>query len=333
MSTLSKLFEPRLPSEAIGLSGEGACVVSLDHRRGDVFNVRKAAYAALREGLVHPSFDEQNISDTAELADALAELVTNVGLLKRRRWSVALPEAAARTSILTLEGTPTSRGEREEMLRWKTERTVGASLDELRVGRERLRPDSQGRDRYLLTAVRLSVLSEYERVFEALGWQTGLMLPRHAGEAWWLMRRGGAAAAGDSLLVSSHREGFTAGVFRAGQPMLLRSVICDPEDRADELYRFVLFYRDRNAPPAGDADAAAATSAAPPPAAPDETIESMLVAGTGLDASEAGAIVRETLSVPPRTLGPGDLRLSFPPGELDFNVIAAPAGLAALAWA
>ncbi|HEX7178070.1 MAG TPA: hypothetical protein VF240_22625 [Pyrinomonadaceae bacterium] len=333
MSTLRKLFEPRLPSEAIGLSGEGACVVSLDHRRGDVFNVRKAAYAALREGLVRPSFDEQNISDTAELADALAELVTNVGLLKRRRWSVALPEAAARTSILTLEGTPSSRGEREEMLRWKTERTVGASLDELRVGRERLRPDSQGRDRYLLTAVRLSVLSEYERVFEALGWQTGLMLPRHAGEAWWLMRRGGAAAAGDSLLVSSHREGFTAGVFRAGQPMLLRSVICDPEDRADELYRFVLFYRDRNAPPPGEPEAANAVASAAPAAAPDETIETMLVAGTGLDAAEAGAIVRETLSVPPRALGPGDLRLSFPSGQLDFNLIAAPAGLAALAWA
>src|SRR5918997_1107795 len=272
MPTLSKLFEPRLPSEAIGLSGEGACVVSLDRRRGDVFNVRKAAYAALREDLVRPSFDEQNVSDAAELADALAELVTNVGLLKRRRWSVALPEASARTSILTLEGTPTSRGEREEMLRWKTERTVGASLDELRVGRERLRPDSQGRDRYLLTAVRLSVLAEYERVFEALGWQTGLVLPRHAGEAWWLMRRGGAAAAGDSLLVSSHREGFTAGVFRAGQPMLLRSVICDPEDRADELYRFVLFYRDRNAPPAAAsageaADTSAAAAAEPAPAA------------------------------------------------------------------
>jgi hypothetical protein len=59
----------------------------------------------------------------------------------------------------------------------------------------------------------------------------------------------------------------------------------------------------------------------------------MLVAGTGLDADEAGAIVRETLSVPPRALGPGDLHLSFPSGELDFNLIAAPAGLAALAWA
>jgi hypothetical protein len=59
----------------------------------------------------------------------------------------------------------------------------------------------------------------------------------------------------------------------------------------------------------------------------------MLVAGTGLDPRVAAEIVGETLSSPPRALGPGDLRLSFPSSDLDFNLIAAPAGLAALAWA
>ena len=307
MSLFRKLIQPRLPSAAVGLSGEGASVVSLDRRRGDLFAVRRAAHAALPEGLVRPSFDEQNVADTSELADTLAELVTNAGLVKRRRWSVALPEAATRTSIVTLESMPAARGEREEMLRWKTERTIGATLEELRVGRERLRPDSQGRARYLVTAVRLSVLAEYERVFETLGWHTGLLLPRHMGEAWWLMREG-SASAGDSLLISSHREGFTAAVMRAGQPVLLRGVICDPEDRADELYRFILFYRDRNAP-AGEEGAPAADVAAP-----QERIDRMLVAGTGLDPQEAGAIIQETLAAPPRPLGPGDLRLSFPSG-------------------
>lgn len=331
MNPLRKLIEPRLPPAAVGLSGEGACVVSLDRRRGDLFAVRRAAYVALPEGLVRPSFDEQNVSDPAELADALAELVTNAGLARRRRWSVALPEAAARTSILTMESMPDSRSEREEMIRWKTERAVGAPLDEVRVGRERLRPDSRGRARFLVTAVRLAVLEEYERVFDALGWHPGLVLPRHAGEAWWLMRGGGAAAStgGDSLLVSSHREGFTAVVLRAGQPLLLRSVICEPEDRADELYRFVLFYRDRNSPRAAEGEEPAPAHASHA----GEQIASMLVAGTGLDPREAAEIVGETLSAPPRAIGPGDIRLSFPAAELDFNLIAAPAGLAALAWA
>ena len=214
MNPLSKLVEPRLPPTAVALSGEGASVVSLARRR-DVFHVRSAAYVALPEGLVRPSFDEQNVADAGELADALAELLTTTGQLRRRRWSVGLPEAATRTSIVTLESAPATRGEREEMLRWKTERALGAALGELRVGRERLRPDSQGRARYLVTAVRLSVLAEYERVFGALGWQAGLVVPRQAGEAWWLMRDG-QASVGDSLLVISHREGFTAACLLAG---------------------------------------------------------------------------------------------------------------------
>jgi hypothetical protein len=326
MNPFRKLIAPRLPSAAVGLSGEAASVVSLDRRRGDVLTVRRAAQVALPEGLVQPSFDDPNVSDAAELADALAELVTSAGLAKRRRWSLALPEAATRTAIVTLESTPSSRAEREEMLRWKTERTLGATLDELRVSRERLRADAAGRARYLVSATRLAVLAEYERVFDTLGWHAGLLLPRHMGEAWWLMRED-SAAAGDSLLISSHREGFTAAVMRAGQPTLLRSVICDPEDRADELYRFLLFYRDRNAAPGGEEGAAAA------PPAGAERIDRMLLSGTGLDPQEAHAIIEETLAAPPRALGPGDLRLSFPAGQLDFNLIAAPAGLAALAWA
>ena len=37
-----------------------------------------------------------------------------------------------------------------------------------------------------MTAVHLSVLAEYESVFAALGWQAGLLLPRHVGEEQWL---------------------------------------------------------------------------------------------------------------------------------------------------
>ena len=59
----------------------------------------------------------------------------------------------------------------------------------------------------------------------------------------------------------------------------------------------------------------------------------MLVAGTGVSEDEAAAIVEETLSAPPRPVRAGDVRLSFPEAGIDFEQIAAPAGLAALAWA
>jgi Tfp pilus assembly PilM family ATPase len=326
MNPFQRIISPRLPQAAVGLSGEAASVVQLE-RRGGGLAVRSAGLLPLPAGLVRPGFDESNVSDAAELAGALAELLSSAGLTRRKRWSVALPEAATRTSILTMETAPASRAEAEEMLRWKIERALGAPLDELRVSRERLKQDAQGRSRYLVSGVRLSVLAEYEEVFAALGWNTGLILPRHMGEAWWLMRDGGGgqAAGTDSLLVSSHAEGFTAVVLRAGSPLYVRGVICETEDRADELYRFLLFYRDRTSPPAAEGEA--------PPPVYGAGLGRMLVAGTGLDESDARAIVEETLSAAPRAVQPADLRLTFPAAGIDFRQIAAPAGLAALAWA
>ena len=328
MNPFQRLISPRLPQAAVGLSGEAASVVQLE-RRGGGLTVRSAGLLPLPQGLVSPSFDEQNVSDPAELAGALSELLTSAGLARRRRWSVGLPEAATRTSIVTMETASASRGEAEEMLRWKSERALGAPPDELRVSRERLGADAQGRARYLVSGVRLSVLAEYEQVFSMLGWHAGLILPRHMGEAWWLMRDGGGASAAgaDSLLVSSHAEGFTAVILRGGAPLYVRGVICDVGDRADELYRFLLFYRDRTSPQAAEGQEAA------PPAAYGEGIGRLLVAGSGLAEEQARALVEETLSAAPRAVGPADLRLAFPSAEIDFQQIAAPAGLAALAWA
>ena len=100
---------------------------------------------------------------------------------------------------------------------------------------------------------------------------------------------------------------------------------CD-QSAADELYRFLLFYRDRNAPPAEEGE----TQPAPPVVT--DRIERLLVAGTGLDYAQASAIVEETLAAPPYAVHAEDLRLAFPSEEIDFRQIAAPAGLAALAW-
>ncbi|HEY0080715.1 MAG TPA: hypothetical protein VGB73_19080 [Pyrinomonadaceae bacterium] len=318
MNPLRKLIEPRLPSAALGLSEAGAGVVALERRR-DAFSVRRAGYTQLPEGLLNPRFDEVNITNPVELTETLAELVTSVGLLKQRRWSVALPENSTRTTILTLESVPSGRGELEEMLRWKTERVIGARLEELRVSRRRLASDAQGQPRYLLSAVRLDVLAEYESIFASLGWHAGLILPRHMGEAWWLMRD--ASYPSDALLVSTFSEGFTAVLLRRRQPLLVRNVICDEEDRNDELFRFLLFYRDRLAAPGIEGGA------------PSETIERLLVMGTDTDASATSALVEETLSVAPHTLRAEDVRLALPSSELDFSLLAAPAGLAALKWA
>ena len=309
---LDKLLKPRFPPCAVGIDTGAASVVQLDRGRGG-FSVKRAASINLPPELVRAGFDERNIEDPEELTVALAELLTSAGLLRQRKWSVTLPEASTRAAVMTLEGAAGSRRELEEVLEWKIERNFGAPLSELRVAREQLQPDAQHQTRYLITAVRLSVLAEYEAVFRALGWQAGLILPRHTGEEQWL--RNGHQ--GDGLLLTAHDEGFTAVLMRNNRPLTLRSVFCETEECDDELHRVLLFYRERSGSN-GQGEGA--------------LVDRLLIVGDRLDKQRVATIAQETLGVNLRPLGAADVGLVIPGRDLAFDAIAAPAGLARLAW-
>ncbi len=315
MNPFSQLVAPRYPSAAVGIESSNVTVVHLDYRRREGYTLRRAASLALPAGLVTPGYDERNIQDAGALVQSLNDVALGAGLGRQQKWSVAMPEAATRTLILTLENAPGTRGELEEVLRWKIERGFGAPLEELRVSRDKLKADAQGRARYLVTGMRLDVLDEYEATLAALGWRAGLILPRHMGEARWLDR---SSAAGDSLLLSSHAEGFTALLVRDKEPLITRSVTCEDDDRDDELYRLLLYYRDRLAP---------ATNGSP-----GASLQNLLVMGEGFDKQHVGEIIAETLDTSVRALGPVEVGLALPSGDLSFDAIAAPAGLATLAW-
>jgi hypothetical protein len=306
---LDKLLQPRFPSSAVGIKTGTASVVQLERSRG-AFVIKRAATINLPANVVRASFDESNVLDPHGLAAALGDLATSAGLLRQKKWSVTLPEATARTAIVTLETMGGSRREIEEVLEWKIERTFGVPVDELRIGREELSANEQKQARYLITAVRASILAEYESVLGAMDWHTGLMLPRHVGEEQWLTN----GSAGDGLLLSAHEEGFTAVLLRNNRPLILRTVFCDTEECNDELHRLLLFYRDR---------AGSNGSASP--------VNRLLVMGDLLDKKRIVEIAQETLGASLRPLTASDVGLTIP-GDLPFDLIAAPAGLARLAW-
>ncbi|MCA1573659.1 MAG: hypothetical protein LC770_03805 [Acidobacteria bacterium] len=311
-NVLSKLVRPWYPSTALGLEKGIASIVEVDRGRGKGYSLRRAATISLGESLIQPGFDQPNVPDPSELAAALSQLATSAGLLRQKRWSITLPGATTRTLIMTLETRPGSPRELEEVLAWKMDRGFGVPLDELSVSREALLKDPQGRDRYLVVATRVAVLEEYENIFRTLGWRAGLILPRHLGEAQWLTGNG---FRGDTLLVSSSEEGFTAMVFRDKQPIILRSILCAEEEREDEFYRLLLFYRDRRAANATEAS---------------QMLSGLLVTGNGFSKARASEIVNETLGGDLRALEAEDLGLHLPTRDLSFDAIAAPAGLAAL---
>jgi len=310
---LSRLIDPWYPATAVGLEKGVASVIQLERVKGSTCRLRRAATFNIADSLLRPSFDEVNIEDLRQLASVLTELATSAGLVKQKRWSLSLPEATARTQVLTIETQPQSSSELQEILKWKIERGFGAPMEELSISRERLQKDAQGRDRYLVIGIRKAILAEYERLLDALGWRAGLILPRHLGESQWLVRNG---SVGDSLLLSGSSQGFTGVFFRDKHPLIVRTVECTSDEFEDEFYRLLLFYRDRSAPEEAQGSG----------------LLRLMVVGEGITKERAGEIVKETTGDDVRSLRAEDLGLQLPNRDFSFDSIAAPAGLATMSW-
>lgn len=308
----SILTEPNFPKAAIGLERESVTAVALQNEGRGQYGVKQAATIEMPVGLLDPSFTERNIASQEEFRVVLEEAVQAAGLMRQKNWSVSLPSGAARSAILNLEPGATEAGDLSEVLDWKAEQSFGTPAGELRISRFKIANDRQGRSRYFATAVKLSVIDEYETVFESLGWKAGLILPRAVGEAGWLTRDDFTT---DSLLISSQSDGFTAFLLRGPEVAVVRSVTCSEQERDDEIYRLLMFYRDRFAGPESSG-----------------LLDRVLAVGSDLRPSRLREISEEALGSVVNVLRPEDLGLNLPVGSIRFDEVAAPAGLAKLGF-
>lgn len=311
---LENIIRPNYPRAALGLEQASITALALQKEGRGRFGIKQAATIELPEHLLTPDFIEQNIKSPAEMIVLLEEAVTNAGLRKQKRWSVSLPSNTARTAILTLENEPASKDELAQVLDWKAENTFCIPSGEMRISRRKIAPDANGKARYFATAVKLGVIDEYETLFEMLGWQAGLILPRAVSEAGWLFDKDKNQKT-DSLLISSQADGFVALIMRGVEPTVVRSVTCTETERDDEIFRLLMFYRDRLGNDRSE-----------------NFLEKLLVVGKDLTSDRLKEIASEALGRTLNILKPEDVGLNMPAQALNFDEIAAPAGLAALGF-
>lgn len=308
----SALTQPNYPRAAIGFERDSITALALQKEGRGQYGVKQAATVDLPAHLLTPNFLETNISNPRELGVLIEEALEGSGLLGQKKWSVSLPSNTARTAIFTLENEPGSRNEVEEVLDWKAEQIFGAPAGELRISREKISSDRDGKSRYFASAIKLTVLDEYETLFESFGWKAGMIMPRAISEANWLANQNGGQ---DSLLISSQSDGFTALLLRGDEPTVVRSVTCEENERDDEIFRLLMFYKDRLANEGSG-----------------NLLERILVIGKNVVPSKIREISADALGTALNVLRPEDIGLNIPVGTLSFDDIAAPAGLASLGW-
>ncbi len=307
---LSLFTEPKYPKTALGVERESITAVELTRESGR-FTVQRASTVELPQGLVNPSFTDKNISDPAQFRHFLSEALMVSGLLDQKRWSVALPSNTARTAILSFDKAALDKGSYDEIIDWKAEQSFGLPASELRISREKVAAED-GRVRFFATAIRLAVLDEYETAFESLGLKAGLIVPRALSELKWLYS-GNAFI--DSLLISSQNDGFTALLLHNGEPTVVRSVTCSQAELDDEIFRLLMFYRDRFAAEDGAS-----------------RLGRMMSVGRSLVPTKLREISQEALGSPVDVVTAEDVGLTLPESGFDLHDLAAPAGLASFGF-
>lgn len=308
---LKSFFSARLPQNAIGICADRIVAVEVKRKHGG-FALKSYGERILPANLLTPSFHRPNISDEQAFIQLLWETAEAAGLLRKNRWSVALPEGCCRSAIVTLENAGASRAEMLEMIDWKAERLFALPGSELRISSQPLKTlDSKAR--FLITAIRHDVISQYEAVFKSLDWNAGVILPQHLAESLWL---GAGDGASDALMLASHPGGFMAIVLRAGEPVLLRWHTCEQDARLDELYRFLLYYRD---------NLIQTEESAP-------RLGKVLVLGGSPAVQEIGDIVKEALETEPEIVASDAEGLECGGALIPFSRVASAAGLASSSW-
>ncbi|MBK7993358.1 MAG: hypothetical protein IPK14_07995 [Blastocatellia bacterium] len=311
MAILTSLWQfltsPRLPQVALAFIDNEAVLLNIKKRRGN-FYVEHIATAFLPKALLRPDFSASNISEVNSLVDLIRQASSRAKLSRQSRWSIALPEEVARTMVVKLDTKPQNQEELEKMLAWKVERIVGLPMSQLRLVHQQIPNISMT---YLVTVVAETVMAEYEKVFSQLGWQTGLIMPRHIGEATWLMK---SNLAGDKLLVSHNNWGFTAFVLREGSPVMIRSRECAREDLESELFRLATYYQEKIM-------------------LPENNNLNLLIIGDNEKVELTSKTFADALNqINLKVLQPSEFAINIPDNNYQFNQIAAAAGLATLAY-
>lgn len=243
-NTFSGLFNyftaPPSPNTALSIGESHLSMISLSNG-GKGLSARNLGVSKLPDRLIKPHFSEPNIANESSFAEMLSRTATQAGLKSISTLSVALPFGSAKSAIVTLDAVPTSHNETDQIMQFKIERSFGLPASELKYSYKQLN-DFQDRSTWLISAVHKQVIEQYERVFKTLGWKTGLITPQAIGEAQWLIRTN---REDDQLMLSLNSAGFDVVIIRGEEPILIREVVCSQEERENEFYRLITYYRDR----------------------------------------------------------------------------------------
>ena len=156
------------PPPTLGLHLDATRVTAvLVERDAASTTIRGIASSALPPGAIVPSLTGHNVLQSGAVVQAVRSVVEQVGG-RQRRVALAIPDTAAKVSLLPFEHVPSSPRDLEQLIRLQLRKTVPFPVEDAQVAWSRGGPQD-GATTLVVSASRRDIILEYEASAQARG--------------------------------------------------------------------------------------------------------------------------------------------------------------------
>lgn len=245
MPSLPAWLQTPPPSLGLHIDASRVSAVLVD-RDGSPPTIRGVASSALPAGAVVPSLTGHNVLQSSVVIQAVRGLIDQIGG-RHRRVALAIPDTAAKVSLLPFEQLPGHARDLEQLIRLQLRKTVPFPVEDAQIAWSR-GGAHEGAHTLVVTAMRRDIVREYESVCAGAGLHAGTVDLATFNVMNLALIAGGPEnrLPGDSLLVHVTATYASIALMRDGALIFFRTRHNDAaEPVADVVHQTRMFYEDR----------------------------------------------------------------------------------------
>lgn len=244
MSTLPAWLQTPPPTLGLQLDAQRITAVLVDRDAASPV-IRAVASTPLPPGAIVPSLITHNVLQRDIVVQAVRGLVDEIGG-RPRLVALAIPDTAAKVSLLALDQVPASPRDLEQLVRLQLRKTVPFPVEDAQVTWSRGGPQG-GSTLLVVAAMRRDIVQEYEGVCAAAGLHAGTvdLATFNVVNLALLGGPDGPGLPGDSLVVHVTPSYASVALLRDGALIFFRTRNDATEPVEDVVHQTRMFYEDR----------------------------------------------------------------------------------------
>ncbi len=243
MSLLPSFMSSQPPSVGLEIASDRVTAVSLG-RQAASHTVASYAVQPLPAGAITPTLNAGNIHDPGAVTAAIRLALEGFGS-RSRRVALAIPDTAAKVSLLRFEKVP-GHAELDQLIRWQVRKAAPFKPEDAEVSWVPAATLAEGGREFLVTLARRDIIESYERVCADAGAQAGIVDLASLNLINAVLAATPSTPAGDWLVVHVAPDYATLAIVRGRDLIFFRTRQLDTGgDLADLVHQTAMYHEDR----------------------------------------------------------------------------------------